>query len=97
MMHKPLPGYGFPAHDGRLSPKEICVVPGAPGDKDRKAVHGADVIQEHKAASCHRVVAGEQKSDGEPSHPPRGSAIMVTLSTGNAPALCQCCWIRVSK
>lgn len=72
-----------------LEPQEIRT--------EKLCVHGADVIQEHKAASCHRVVAGEQKSDGEPSHPPRGSAIMVTLSTGNAPALCQCCWIRVSK
>lgn len=30
MMHRPLPGYSFPAHDGPLSPKEICAVPGVP-------------------------------------------------------------------
>lgn len=46
-------------------------------------MHCADVIHEHKATSGHRVVAGEQKWDGEPSHPSRGSAIMVTQSPGN--------------
>lgn len=74
----------FPAHDGHISPKEIYTAPGAPGNKDRRVVHCADVIYEHKATSSHRVVAGEQKWDGEPDHPPRGLAIVVTGSTGHA-------------
>lgn len=45
-------------------------------------MHRAGVTHEQKATSGHRVVAGEQKWDGEPSHPPSGSAI--TRSTGNA-------------
>ena len=84
MMHRPLPGSSFPAHHDHISPKEIYTAPGALGGKGRRVVHRADVIHEQKANSGHRVLAGEQKWDGEPSHPPRGSAVVVTRSTGNA-------------